>query len=87
MEALLLFALIIGAIWLQVRAVMRWNGLWRWLAAVPLAFLVADIVSILIDTSIDPTARNLWPLELLMVVAVGLPATGLLWLVRRLARI
>ncbi len=86
MSVLLVFGLIIATIWVQWRAITRWDGVWRWLAAAPLALLGADLVSILIETSIDPTARNLWPLELLLIGAAGLPAVGCLWLARRILR-
>lgn len=84
MWAILLFAFILGIIWVQWRAVSRWRGIWRWLAAAPLALLGLDVALILVETSIDPTAHNLWPLELLFIGAAGLPVVGALWIARRL---
>ncbi len=86
MSVVLVFGLIIAAIWVQWHAVTHWNGVWRWLAALPLALLGLDLASILVETSIDPTARNLWPLELLLIGAAGTPVIGLLWLARKLLR-
>jgi hypothetical protein len=70
----------------QVYAVSVWRGIWRWLAAAPLLLLAGDLLLILVQTSIDPTSHNLWPLELAMVALLGLPFVGLLWLVRLVAK-
>ena len=71
----------------QIWAIRAWQGIWRWLAAAPLLLIGADIVLILISTSIDPTSHNLWPLELAMIAILGLPAIGLLWLVRLVGKL
>jgi hypothetical protein len=81
---LLAGAVIIGP---QLWAVIAWRGLWRWLAAAPLLLLAADLLLILVQTSIDPTSHNLWPLELAMIAFIGLPVVGVLWLVRRAANV
>ncbi|HWA49808.1 MAG TPA: hypothetical protein VG742_16165 [Dongiaceae bacterium] len=86
MWALIVFILIGGAIWLQWRAISAWNGAWRLLAAVPAALIAADILWIIADVSIDPTARNLWPLELLLIGACGGAFIGALWLLRMVVR-
>ena len=70
----------------QVRAITAWKGHWRWLAAAPMILLGADLVLILAQTAIDPTSHNLWPLELGMILLIGLPIVGVLWLVRLVAR-
>jgi hypothetical protein len=70
----------------QVWAIAAWRGWWRRLAAVPLLVMAADLLLIVIQTSIDPTSHNLWPLELAMIAVVGLPAVGLLWLLRLVAK-
>lgn len=87
MLALLLFALVVAVIvGLQIRAVMLWRGIWRKLAAAPLLVLAADALLILVQTSYDPTSHNLWPLEMMMFGAAGLPFVGLLWLMRLAAK-
>ena len=70
----------------QIWAIRAWQGVWRWLAAVPLVLVGADLVLILVSTAVDPTSHNLWPLELLFVTVIGLPVVGLLWLVRLVAK-
>lgn len=71
---------------LQIWAIRAWHGVWRWLAAGPLLLAGADLVLILVSTAIDPTSHNLWPLELAMILVLGLPVVGVLWLVRLVAR-
>ena len=70
----------------QIWAIAAWRGWWRLLAAAPLLVMAADVLLIVIQTSIDPTSHNLWPLELAMIAVVGLPAVGLLWLLRLVAK-
>ncbi len=72
----------ITAIGLQVWAIRAWQGVWRWLAAAPLLLAGADLVLIVVSTAVDPTSHNLWPLELGMILLIGLPLVGVLWLVR-----
>ena len=83
MEALISIVSIAGVvIGLQIWAIRAWQGVWRWLAAAPLLLAGADLVLILVSTAIDPTSHNLWPLELAMILVLGLPMVGVLWLVR-----
>ena len=70
----------------QIWAIRAWHGVWRWLAAAPLLLAGADLVLILASTAIDPTSHNLWPLELAMILVLGLPVVGVLWLLRLLGR-
>ena len=82
-EVLISIVAIAGVIiGLQVWAIRAWQGVWRWLAAGPLLLAGADLVLILGSIAIDPTSHNLWPLELAMILVVGLPVVGVLWLVR-----
>lgn len=83
---LIVLGLAIGAIWLQVCAVKRWQGAWRWLAAAPLIVAGLDLLWIIASVSIDPTSHNLWPLELLLVIVCGTVAVGALWLLRMVVR-
>ena len=86
MTVLILFALIGGAIWLHWWVITHWEGIWRGLAIVPAAVLAADGLWIVADVSIDPTARNLWPLELLLIGACSAGFIGVLWLLRIVVR-
>ena len=86
MYVLIVFALIGGAIWLHWNAIANWAGVWRWLAAAPAALIGADVLWIVADVSVDPTARNLWPLELLLIGACGAAFIGVLWLLRMVVR-
>jgi hypothetical protein len=71
---------------LQLWAIAAWRGIWRWLAAGPLLLAGADLILILASTAIDPTSHNLWPLELAMILVLGLPVVGVLWIVRMVAK-
>jgi hypothetical protein len=86
MSVLIVFALIGGAIWLQWRVISNWNGVWRLLAAIPATLIAVDALWIIADVSIDPTARNLWPLELLFIGVCGGAFVGALWLLRMIVR-
>lgn len=79
---LMAIPLIAGLGWLQYRAIASWQGIWRLLAAAPLAIAAADALWVIAQTSYDPTSHNLWPLEMLFVWVCGLPVVGVLWLAR-----
>jgi hypothetical protein len=81
-----LFGLLAAIAWLHWHAVTRWDGPWRMLAAIPAALLAGDVLWIIADVSIDPTARNLWPLELLLIGACGAGFIAVLWLARMVVR-
>ncbi len=83
MEFLLIIGLIVlVAAGLQLWAFAAWQGWWRRLAAVPLLVLAGDILLILVQTSIDPTSHNLWPLEVASIALFGAGAIAVLWLAR-----
>lgn len=83
---LTLLGLLIGIVWLHWRAVTRWDGAWRALAAIPAVVLAGDVLWIVADVSVDATARNLWPLELIFIGACGAGFIALLWLARMVVR-
>jgi hypothetical protein len=86
-ELMLIIGLIVlVAIGLQLWAIAAWEGWWRKLAAAPLLVVAGDILLILVQTSIDPTSHNLWPLELGMIAIFGAGAIAVLWLVRLVAK-
>jgi hypothetical protein len=71
---LLAFPLLLGIplayAWLQVRALRRWVGAWRFAAAVPVVGWVVWGGDFARDVAVDPTSHNLFPFEIL--VGVGL---------------
>ena len=82
-DVLISVVCIVGAIiGVQIWAIRAWHGVWRWLAAAPLLLAGADLVLILVSIAIDPTSHNLWPLELGMILALGLPVVGVLGIAR-----
>lgn len=86
MSILLGIGVVAVVIGLEFNAIKRWDGIWRWLAAAPLALMAADAVWIWLDLAKDPTSHNLWPLELMLVGAAGLPIVGFLWLARQVVK-
>jgi hypothetical protein len=80
---LVLLAIGLAAIVVPFIAVLRWQGLWRLLALVPAGALTFVVARIVLDTAIDPTAHNLWPMELMVVGVPGLLFLGAVWLLRR----
>lgn len=81
----LVFASIIGGIVAPVLAFRKWRGGWRIAVAAPLALMGFVVVRAMIDTAVDPTSHNLWPLELGMFALLGLAITGGLALLRLIA--
>ena len=70
----------------QVRSFATRHGAWRVAAALPLIGVGLVVGRVVADTRRDPTSHNLWPLEVLVSVAVALVALGLLaWLESRRA--
>ena len=55
-----------------VRALLRWDGPWRWLVLLMLLPLVVTGSRIVVDVRADPTAHNLWPFEVLAAAVVSL---------------
>lgn len=86
MTGILILGLISFGLWLQYLAVTTWRGWWRWLALAPFAVVGADALWVAVDVIRDPTARNLWPLELLLVDLACLPVLGLGWAAKLLTR-
>lgn len=84
-----MIALIVGYFRLQFRVVFRWDGLTGRLALLPLGVWVVWFSVLLRDVSRDPTAHNLFPLEMAMIAAgsglyLGLLA-GIRWLMENRA--
>jgi len=62
---------------LPLAAGLRLTGLAGLLATatlLPGAMLGSNVVRIAIDTGVDPTSHNLWPLELILTLVAGLVA-------------
>ena len=79
---LLIAVLALGFIVAEGWALVRWQGIWRWLAGVPLLLVSVVVLRIIVDTSADPTSHNLWPFEVLGVMVLAGVALGGLQLVR-----
>jgi hypothetical protein len=79
---LLIAALALGFVVVEGWALVRWSGIWRWLAGIPLLLVSGVVLRIIVDTSADPTSHNLWPFEVLGVTAMAGVALGGLQLVR-----
>lgn len=77
-------ALVAFVIFVELCAVRRWHGVWRWLAAVPLILMAVDALWILFDLSRNPDSHPLWQLELMLVGACAMPTVGFLWLAREI---
>lgn len=69
-------------IFLQFYPLVKWTGMWRLAAALPLIVIAAYIGEIILHVRRDPTAHNLWPFEILMVSIAGLVFLGLCALMR-----
>jgi hypothetical protein len=76
----------IGGIALPVRAVRRWEGGWRLVAALPALWIAFVVLRIVVGTALDPTSHNLWPFEILMASVASLVLIGLMALTKRWQR-
>jgi hypothetical protein len=87
---LLIAALALAFVIAEGWALVRWPGIWRWLAGLPLLLVGIAVLRIIVDTRADPTSHNLWPFEVLGVMVLAGIALGGLQLGRvfaaRLAR-
>ena len=66
-----LLALVIAALWLRAA---RSRSIWRAARVVGAAVPAAVLARVAVETSIDPTSHNLWPLEVMLAAFVGWPA-------------
>ncbi len=80
---LVVLAAMVGGVVAPAWAFRRWEGGWRVAAAAPLLLMLFVVARLLIDTAIDPTSHNLWPLELGMFAIGALVITGVLAIGRR----
>jgi hypothetical protein len=80
---LVVLVAMLGGIVAPIRAYRKWTGGWRIAAAAPLLLIAFALGRIIIDTAIDPTSHNLWPMELAMFSLGALVITGVLALGRR----
>ena len=86
MDALALLFLLgipLGYLALQVRTLARWRGVFRALAALPLAGWLLWMVVFALDVSRDPTSHNLFPFEIVIGAFAASGYLGLLALTRR----
>lgn len=56
---------VVGAGW-PIRALRRWQGGWKTLAALPALVMAFVILNIIVGALFDPTSHNLWPFEIIM---------------------
>ncbi|HWR76663.1 MAG TPA: hypothetical protein VN283_05570 [Thiobacillus sp.] len=65
MLSVLIFALMLVAV--VLRSILRWKGLWRWAASLPLVVLALAVLNI----ELHPASHNLLPFEIIMWVVLG----------------
>ncbi|MBL0143518.1 MAG: hypothetical protein IPP91_15750 [Betaproteobacteria bacterium] len=82
---LAVLGLLAGGVAAPVWAIRRWQGGWRFAAALPLVAIAFVVARIVVDTARDPTSHNLWPFEILMAGGAGLAFLAVAYLVKRLA--
>lgn len=70
MFGVLVFALLLVAVVLH--AILRWRGVWRWLASLPLLVLALATL----DIVLNPASHNLLPFEIIFWVALGFVIFG-----------
>ena len=68
----------VGFLVAEVFALIRWRGIWRLGALLPLFLVGTIIVRIVVDTQADPTSHNLWPFAVVMCSFLALAILGVL---------
>ena len=63
-------------------ALWHWIGGWRWLAVVPLLYVIVSATRLILEVSADPTSHNLWPFEMIVTIVFASALLGGLYLVR-----
>lgn len=76
--SVLLFLVVAGFVWIELRLIRKWSGWWRVLAFLPAAALTFVIGNIIFSILKTPSAHNLWPFEIVMWSAGGLVFLGVL---------
>ena len=76
MFGVLVFALLFVAV--VLRAILRWRGVWRWLASLPLVVLALAVLNIVLH----PSSHNLLPFEIIVWLALGFIILGVVAAVR-----
>lgn len=76
----------LGFISASIYALRNWTDGWRWIAAVPLLFVVGAALKIILEVRADPTAHNLWPFEILATSTIASVVLGVFYLVRLFTR-
>ena len=74
----LICALFVGFLAAEVFALVRWRGIWRLVALLPLFIVSFIVVRIVVDTQADPTSHNLWPFEVVVWSVLALAFLGVL---------
>ena len=76
MFSVLVFALLFVAV--VLRTILRWRGVWRWVASLPLAVLALAVLNIMLN----PSSHNLLPFEIIIWVVLGFIILGVVAAVR-----
>jgi hypothetical protein len=72
----------IGLAAFGVRALLRWQGGWRWAALAPLLLVLGVGLNIVLGLRADPTSHNLWPFEVVGAIVLASAVLGLIELGR-----
>ena len=72
------FAVVLAFAAIVLRTILRWKGVWRWVAILPLVVLAVAVL----DIVLNPDSHNLWPFELLIWVALGFIILGVVAAIR-----
>ncbi len=81
----LALGIIAAAFYLPFYLYKKWEGKWKFVALLPLAFALGDLLFIIIDVSIDPASHNLWPFELVMASVFGIAAAAVVFVIRKIS--
>ena len=70
--------IVLAFVTVVLRTMVRWNGVWRWVASLPLVVLGLAVLNIVLN----PASHNLLPFELIMWVLLGFFVLGIVAAVR-----
>ena len=70
----------------EIKYIKKWQGVWRYVMAIPLLLMAGVILNIIIGVSINSSSHNLFPFEQLIWLCIALIVKFVLVIIRKIIR-